>query len=348
MSVSQQNPGSISLLCVDDDIWVLETLKHYFEHEPGIVLQTSSSAMEALDLLNSQHFDAIMCDYSMPDLNGVALLREIRSRGDNAIFIIFTGRRLANVAIETLNSGGNYYLQKGVDVLHEMPKVVGYIKSHLNSERMASVHPPTESPYHTLVENQLDPVCCFDTDGKFRYTNQSFKRDILSQKPGAESTGFFETIPEDERGEIFKKLSSLSVKNPRMHIEHNISTQDGSSALYLWNYRALTDESGEVTGYSAQGINFSEIVRLFSGPGLTKVPSLPLLNISWIRSAALTKTGSSGTPTSRSKGIFFLKNRVQKAPGFLGPFLRMSGMKSSLHLPYCPQRTPARESSIHP
>ncbi|MDP3565402.1 MAG: response regulator, partial [Methanoregula sp.] len=180
MSQIQQNPAPISLLCVDDDIWILDALKKYFEHEPDIVLKTSSSAMEALDLLNSQHFDAIICDYSMPDMDGVALLREIRSRGDNAVFIIFTGRRLAHVAIETLNSGGNYYLQKGVDVLSEMPKVVGYIRNHLNSEPTPYISPHSDSPYHSLVENQFDPVCCFDKDGQYRYTNRSYKRDIES------------------------------------------------------------------------------------------------------------------------------------------------------------------------
>lgn len=196
--------------------------------------------MEALDLLNSQHFDAIICDYSMPDMDGVALLREIRSRGDNAVFIIFTGRRLAHVAIETLNSGGNYYLQKGVDVLSEMPKVVGYIRNHLHSEPTPYIPPHSDSPYHSLVENQFDPVCCFDKDGQYRYTNRSYKRDIESAKTRGEVPGFFSTIPEDEREELISHLKSLTVLNPSTHIEHHVRTSDGSLKLYLWNYRAIT------------------------------------------------------------------------------------------------------------
>ncbi|MDP3563458.1 MAG: PAS domain-containing protein, partial [Methanoregula sp.] len=57
---------------------------------------------------------------------------------------------------------------------------------------------------------------------------------------------------------------SLTVLNPSTHIEHHVRTSDGSLKLYLWNYRAITDESGEVTGYTSQGASLSEIVYLAS------------------------------------------------------------------------------------
>jgi len=264
MSITQQNSAPITLLCVDDDIWVLDALKKYFEQQKDIDLQTSTSAMEALDLLNSQHFDAIICDYSMPDMDGISLLKEIRSRGDNAIFIIFTGRRLAHVAIETLNSGGNYYLQKGIDVISEMPKVVGYIRKHMKSEHAPCIPPHSESPYQSLVENQFDPVCCFDRDGQYLYTNRSYKRDIESGKTEGENTGFYDTIPDTERDELISHLRSLSVVNPNTHIEHHVRTHDGLSRLFLWNYRAVNDESGEITAYTAQGTDISDIIYLSS------------------------------------------------------------------------------------
>ncbi len=264
MSITQPNSSPISLLCVDDDIWILDALKKYFDHEPDITLQTSTSAMDALDLLNSQHFDAIICDYSMPDMDGISLLREIRSRGDNAIFIIFTGRRLAHVAIETLNSGGNYYLQKGADVLAEIPKVVGYIRKHRNNGTAAAITPRTDSPYHSLVENLFDPVCCFDKDGQYRYTNRSFNRDIGTGTTQGGVTGFYSAVPEDERDELINRLISLSVISPNVHLGHHIRASDGSLKEYLWIYRAITDESGEITGFTAQGTNLFGIVRLYS------------------------------------------------------------------------------------
>lgn len=264
MSLTQTNPAIISLLCVDDDIWILDALKKYFAHEADIAFQTSTSAIEALDLLDSQHFDAIICDYSMPDMDGIALLREIRSRGDNAIFIIFTGRRLAHVAIDTLNSGGNYYLQKSVDVLSELPKVMGYIRSHRNKEPEPALPLQSDNPFHILIEHQFDPVCCFDRDGQIRYTNRSFKRDIEPGNVKSEINCFFSAIPDTEREELLNNLKAITVLNPAVHIEHHIRANDGSLKLFVWNYRGIPDESGEICGYSAQGINLSDRIRLSS------------------------------------------------------------------------------------
>jgi CheY-like chemotaxis protein len=273
MSRTQQNSAQITLLCVDDDAWILDALNTYFEHEPDFVLQTSTSAMGALDLLNSQHFDAIICDYTMPDMDGIALLQEIRTRGDNAIFIIFTGRRLAHVAIEILNNGGNYYLQKGVDILSEMPKVVDFIRRTLKCRHATNLPPPPDNTYQSLVENQFYPVCFFDLDGHYLYTNKSFKRDIDSGKNAGEGKGFLSLIPFEELDELLSHLKSLTGINPTVHIEHHVRTNNGSLELYVWNYRAITNKHGDITGYTAQVTNLLEIVCL--SPLTTASPGHP-------------------------------------------------------------------------
>ena len=71
MSATQPNTSPISLLCVDDDIWIPDPLKKYFEHKSDIALHTSTSTVEALNLLSSRHFDAVIYDYSMPDMDGI-------------------------------------------------------------------------------------------------------------------------------------------------------------------------------------------------------------------------------------------------------------------------------------
>jgi len=149
MSIPQQNPKPITLLCIDDDVEILGTLSLYFSHEPDIAVQTCSSATDALNLLNSQHFDAIICDYSMPDMDGIELLRELRSRKDDAIFITLTGRRLTQVAIDTLNLGGNYYMQKGVHVIRDLEKVASLIREQQKTRQAPSPSPQTGTPHRS-------------------------------------------------------------------------------------------------------------------------------------------------------------------------------------------------------
>ena len=148
---------------------------------------TCSSPMVALDRLKSQHADAIFCDFSMPDMDGIEFLKEIRSRGNNAFFIICTGRHLTRVAIDTLNSGGNYYLQKGVTLMDEMPKVIDLIRQHRNNRGCDILRPapaPADNPSQSLIDNQFVPLCGFDRNGRIRYANRFYTREIGTMQRG--------------------------------------------------------------------------------------------------------------------------------------------------------------------
>jgi CheY-like chemotaxis protein len=262
MSRPQQNSAPISLLCVDDDRGFRDVLTSFFSHEPDIILQTCSSARDALDLLNKQHFDVIMSDYLMPEMDGIELLRKIRSRGDNAFFIICTGRHLTKVAIETLNSGGNYYLQKGSSFTNDLPKALELIRHHHKNQQATTLPSPADNPYQSLIENQFVPVCGFDKNGRFRFTNRSYNQEI--GKKEAEAAGFFSVIPDEERDEFLSHLTSLTLLNPAIHILQHIRSIDGSLKVFLGNYRVITDDTGKITGYTALLTNLSGIVSLSS------------------------------------------------------------------------------------
>lgn len=56
--------------------------------------------------------DAIISDYSMPQMDGITLLRKIREINNAIPFILFTIREKEDIAIEAMNSGANFYVQK--------------------------------------------------------------------------------------------------------------------------------------------------------------------------------------------------------------------------------------------
>jgi CheY-like chemotaxis protein len=269
MSPKPQDSAPLSLLCIDDDTDVLDTFSTFLNREPGISLVTCSSPIVALDRLKSQHADAIFCDFSMPDMDGIEFLREIRARGNNAFFVICTGRHLTRVAIDALNGGGNYYLQKGVTMMDEIPKVIEVIRQHRNNgtDRAATstprpTTPPADSPSQSVIDNQFVPLCGFDRNGRIRYANRFYTREIGRNADGGE--GFFYAIPEDERAEFTSHLKSLSGQNPSAHLLHHIRSDNGPLKLVLGNYRAFTDNSGEVTGYTALLTPMSGIISLSS------------------------------------------------------------------------------------
>jgi PAS domain S-box-containing protein len=102
-----------NLLYVDDDPNLLDSSKLYLERKSQFSVTTASSAQEGLELLRTRSFDAIISDYQMSGMNGIAFLKEVRSAYDSIPFIILTGKGREEVVIEAINNGADFYLQKG-------------------------------------------------------------------------------------------------------------------------------------------------------------------------------------------------------------------------------------------
>jgi DNA-binding response OmpR family regulator len=103
----------ISVLYVDDEPALLEIGKLYLEHSGQFRVDTLDSPITALDQMKKRTYDAIISDYQMPGMNGIAFLKEVRSSWPSIPFIIFTGRGREEVVIEALNYGADHYHQKG-------------------------------------------------------------------------------------------------------------------------------------------------------------------------------------------------------------------------------------------
>jgi PAS domain S-box-containing protein len=260
MSTLPEDSQPISLLCVDDDEWVLELLKNFFGRERDFSIFPCSTGSDALALVEQYQFDAIIADYSMPDIDGITLLKEIRSQNDPALFIMFTGRHLAQVAIETLNNGGNYYMQKGVEIQRELPRVLEFIRRSVTRKRREYQPAESDAWYRSVVESQQDLLCNFLPDGRTTLTNESFTR--FSSKTGTPVSNFFDIIPEDERNEVQRILTLLTPENPGTYVEHHVFDHSGTSSLYQWGYRAFFNEQAGIAEYLAQGRNLSYVVRL--------------------------------------------------------------------------------------
>jgi len=103
----------IKVLYVDDEEGLLEIGKTFLEMSAQLHVDVASSANAAMSMISRERFDAIVSDYLMPETNDIDFLKMLRSQGNNIPFVLFTGKGREEVVIEALNSGADFYLQKG-------------------------------------------------------------------------------------------------------------------------------------------------------------------------------------------------------------------------------------------
>jgi PAS domain S-box-containing protein len=100
------------------------TLKHFTEAAAYISLRVVRSAQEALALLEEEHFDLVLMDLRMPDMNPLDLLREAKHRGLTVPFIILTGKGDEGAAVAALKLGAYDYIVKSGAYLAQLPYAI--------------------------------------------------------------------------------------------------------------------------------------------------------------------------------------------------------------------------------
>lgn len=102
----------IRILHVDDDLDLLNTSKQILELQGPFQIESANSVKEALERMKEREFDVIVSDYQMPEKDGLEFLEELREKGDNIPFILFTGKGREEVAIKAVNIGADFYINK--------------------------------------------------------------------------------------------------------------------------------------------------------------------------------------------------------------------------------------------
>jgi signal transduction histidine kinase len=103
-------------LIVDDDSGLLQALAEMLQLRlPSLVVETSDSAVSALQRLAENEYDAIVADIKMPGMDGLQLLNRIRELCPDTPTLLITGHGEHDLAVQALRGGAQDYVQKPID-----------------------------------------------------------------------------------------------------------------------------------------------------------------------------------------------------------------------------------------
>ena len=107
----------MNIMIVDDETGILEMLGETL-YMNGYSCVLYNSPIDALNSYNIFPGDVVVVDLKMPEMNGITLLKEIRTCNPNARVIILTGYPELDNAIDAVNLGAYAYLTKPLDTKH--------------------------------------------------------------------------------------------------------------------------------------------------------------------------------------------------------------------------------------
>src|ERR1039458_5530267 len=110
-AVSLTNRTDADLKSVEDGIAQRNVLAVIVE-QAGMECKTAPGAKEALSLLQTEPFNAVIADLNMPGVSGMELLTEVRQHYPHMVFLMATGMDDVRLGVEAMRRGADDYLIK--------------------------------------------------------------------------------------------------------------------------------------------------------------------------------------------------------------------------------------------
>ncbi|OGS03759.1 MAG: hypothetical protein A2339_07805 [Elusimicrobia bacterium RIFOXYB12_FULL_50_12] len=244
------------ILIIDDDKDILMILRFAFE-AAGYEVTAVAGAQEALEKLRTEKktlshatpFPVAIVDIMMPGIDGLELLKTMRSEFPDMLEVMLTAHVSMDSAIKSLNEGAFAYLTKPVNI-SEIKIVVGnaYEKYELVKENRRLIEELSQAKKYseTIIRNLVQTVIATDTNGYIRKVNKAteallgYTEEELTGKPLESILG------EEYRKKAWQELSrdGKAKDSPIVFVAKN----NKEIKLYFTG-TILKDEEGQVIGF---------------------------------------------------------------------------------------------------
>ena len=99
------------ILVVDDEQDVRETLESVLaklDYNPVV----AAGGKEALEIIKQNKIDVVLSDLYMPEMDGIELLKRVKTEDRNIVFLMITAHPTIETAVDAIKKGAYDYLTK--------------------------------------------------------------------------------------------------------------------------------------------------------------------------------------------------------------------------------------------
>lgn len=192
---------SMNILLVDDHAILMDGVKSLLEKEGKPVAFQANNAEEALTIIKSNDIDMMITDFSMPGMDGLALIHTIKRFSTKVKIIVLSMHDEIHLVREILKAGVNGYVLKKdtqrelLQAVREVEEGKVFLSNDINKLLITNLNSPDEGRLLTDREREIVKLIAKE------YTNKQIAEELFIS----------ERTVETHRKNIFKKTGTNSL-----------------------------------------------------------------------------------------------------------------------------------------
>ncbi|MBY6201414.1 response regulator [Maritalea mobilis] len=207
----------MKVMLVDDDPIALDLVAHFLGIATHHNVNAAPSAVAALEAISDAKdpYDCFLCDIKMPDMDGIALVREIRqSPGhEHTPIVMMTASQEMQELGQAFSAGATDYVSKPVD-LHDLPRRLQAaqrlaLDKAWQSQQAGRSGEARRDVYDAGKNWFQDPVPVRGVEGLIDYVEfENYLRQLV-RKPRARLSTVAVRIADEDRHSAMRSLSGF-------------------------------------------------------------------------------------------------------------------------------------------
>lgn len=213
----------------------------------------AESAREALVRIAESKVDCILCDYRLPESDGLELLKDIRKRGIGTPFIFLTGKGSEMIAGEAFRSGADDYWVKEsgresfVRLVYSIRRLVRDREDLRDREEAERELRESHDRYRAILETAEDSIFIKDCDLRYVQVNPAMER--LFDLPAAELIGRTdEELFGAKAGAHIEEVDARVLEEGEVLYDEHTKPLKGAQRTFHVIKAPLRNSAGEITG----------------------------------------------------------------------------------------------------
>ncbi len=165
--------ATIRVFIADDHAIVREGLKQILAEQGDIIVAgEAENGLDAVKLFRKSRCHVMLLDISMPDRNGIEVLKQVRKEHPELAVLMLSMHREDQYAIRSLRAGAAGYLTKQsaprelVTAIRQVAAGQKYVSAALAQELAASVGTDHEAPPHDTLSDREYQTLTLIASGK--------------------------------------------------------------------------------------------------------------------------------------------------------------------------------------